>query len=170
MFVELTVPVPDDRIQAFQLALGAFSAARDMPTPDGGSSVSSWRDVAAQIEGTRVVDFYEAFADWLAKAKAATPVATPMSAAELTTVFPHLPRMEREMLHLLADDSGRAVGWLELKSKFCLAGKPSLVRAFPHLAAKCEALACAIPIEQAGTGDDTVFVLPIDFVRVVARI
>jgi hypothetical protein len=170
VLVEISVLVPGDRVKDFQTAHGSFAAGHPMSDPLPGSNASSWQAVTVQITDGTVAAFYEAFARWLTNAT--TPAIAPpeMSADELKTAFPLLPRMEKELLRLLADDSGRVIGWAELKSKFCLAGKPSASHALPHLAARCTALKRGMPIQQEDSGDDTVFSLPLSLVAVVSKL
>ncbi len=162
--------VPGDRVQDFESAHGAFAAGQNMSDPRGDSSASNWQAVGVQVADARVPDFYIAFAAWLTTAAAPKAALTEMSPDELKTAFPLLPSTEKELLHLLADDRGRVVGWTEMATKFALAGKPSAEQALPHLAAKCASMDRGLPVHQKGDDDKAVFSLPLGHVAVVAKL
>jgi hypothetical protein len=166
--VTLSVLVPSDRVPEFQTAFAAFAVGRMMGDPPSGAAVSAWRSISASVDDDRVSAFYEAFGNWLTKAVEPAPVVPDMTAEQLRAACSDLPTLELNLLHLFADDDGRFVGWDELKSKFCLAGTPSIERALPRLVEACEKLGCAPPVHEFGSGDDTVFGLPLALVPVVA--
>jgi hypothetical protein len=170
-YVEVKVQVPADRVGEFQKAVGPFTAGQEMPPATPGSLGTSWQQLAVPVKESSVPAFLRAFAAWLDQATA--PVATQpppdLTPATLTKLVREvLPAYEGEFLRLLSDDSGRPVGWAELKRKLALAGKPSLRRDLPKLTQACGGPQPAkFPVRQEGEGDDAVFWLPPELVDAV---
>jgi hypothetical protein len=172
VIVDVEVLVPEDRLAAFQIAIGAFAERHVLPKPPAGASAATWRPVKLALAADTVTSFYGEFAGWLRHATAGAPKVDPpdLDAATFGDVWDRLyPRHEREALRLLADDFGRTVGWPELKTKLGLSGDPALPRDLPVLAALCAAANRRFPIRQDGTADLAVFSLPAALIDLVEQ-
>jgi hypothetical protein len=169
MFVEVKVSVPGDRVGDLQVAFGGFVSTGKLAAPPAGSSKTEWREVSLAVSDDKVQSFQEAFGSWLTQALAPA-VTTPLEklrVSEFNEVWRDLNEREREALRLMADDSGRAVGWPELKEKLGLAGEADVAAMLPQLSAFCEAKKREMPVRYRGKGDEQVFFLPAEVIDVV---
>lgn len=166
MTVEVTVLVPGDRLAAFQAAMGAYATGGPLPAATPGSTGADWHEATVRVDAVRVADLYSEFGAWLSEATRPDPTPEPsdLDRAGFLAVWDVLPDHEQEMLRLLADDHGRAAGWLELREKLALPGRPSLERDLANLAAACTAAHRRLPVRQEGSGEDAVMFLTVDLV------
>lgn len=169
MRTTVEVLVPEDRAGHFQEALAEYFASGVFPQGAAGSTGDQWQHVALRLPRRRVAHFYRGFSHWLmaSLAEAGQQSLPDLSAAELRQTWEVLSTYEREWLRLLSDDWGRPVGWPEMKHKLALSGPPCPARDLPFLAAQCAHLARALPVRQTGSGDEAVFHLSEEHIKVV---
>jgi hypothetical protein len=166
--VDVTVQVPADHVRDFEVALGALVTNRKAPDAESGAVVGAWQAVTVSVTAPSVPAFYDAFGEWLSTTTQAVKLLDDLTADEMSKHWRALPPAERAFLLLLSDGRGRSVGWPELKTKFHLSGKPSLTRDLPVLTAVCVTPPRRFPVDQDGTGDDTVFTLRPGLVDAIA--
>src|SRR5512144_661658 len=160
MTIDVDVLIPKDRVAAFQIAMGSFTSGRPLSVPQAGATDSGWVRISVAVASTEVKAFYSAFSDWLASAVAGSPTQADVDDSRFQAIWDDLPSSEQEVLRLLADDSGRAVGWPELRDKLRFPAHPSLDRDLPVLSRACHDAGVRPPVRQDGSGDDAILYLP----------
>ena len=169
MRTTVEVLVPADRAGHFQAALADYFNDGSFPQGVAGSAGGDWHHLVLRLPRRRVAQFYRGFSQWLlaSLAEAEPQGLSDLSADELGQAWDVLSTYEREWLRLLSDDWGRPVGWPELKHKLALSGSASPARDLPLLAAECARLERALPVRQTGSGDEAVFHLSQEHIKVV---